>query len=113
MKMLAGILIVFAVLVDNANCAETLLGAWKTQNGETAVIARCGDDYCITANSGAYAGQQLGTFWGASDAYTGRLTDPKTKATYSGKATVSGNSLKLRGCATAVLCKTQTWTRLD
>nr|WP_244541508.1 DUF2147 domain-containing protein [Rhizobium tibeticum] len=26
---------------------------------------------------------------------------------------MSGNSLKLRGCATRVLCKTQTWTRLN
>jgi hypothetical protein len=35
------------------------------------------------------------------------------KTTYSGRLIVSGNSLKLRGCATRVLCKTQTWTRLN
>lgn len=96
-----------------ANCAETLAGAWKTESGETAIIAPCGDNYCITAKSGRYAGQPLGIFSGTGEAFTGRLTDPGNRATYSGKATVSGNSLILRGCATAVLCKSQTWKRLN
>lgn len=95
------------------HCADTLTGNWKTENNETAMIAPCGPSYCITATTGKYAGQQLGSFTATSDAYVGRLTDPQNNATYSGKVTVSGNRLQLRGCATAVLCKTQTWSRVN
>ena len=111
MKIAYVFFLAFATLSGAANAADTVAGTWKTESGETAMIARCGADYCITARTGKYAGQQLGTFTASSDSYTGRLTDPQTRATYSGKLTVSGTSLKLRGCATAVLCKTQTWTR--
>jgi uncharacterized protein (DUF2147 family) len=101
-----------ALMGGAARGADLLAGNWKTEGGETAMIARCGADYCITAKSGKFAGQQLGYFSGAADVYRGRLTDPQNKATYSGKLTLSGDSLMLQGCATTVLCKTQTWTRL-
>lgn len=93
--------------------ADPVVGTWKTQSGETSVIDRCGSQYCIVAKSGEFAGQKIGSFTAAADVYTGRITDPRNKATYSGKLTVSGNSLKLRGCATNVLCKTETWTRVN
>lgn len=103
----------FILAATAANSAEMVVGNWKTEGGETAEIARCGTDYCITAKTGQFAGSKLGTFSGSAENYTGRITDPKTKAVYSGKLVVSGDSLKLRGCATSVLCKTQTWTRLN
>jgi uncharacterized protein (DUF2147 family) len=94
-----------------AQGADAVTGAWKTEAGETATISRCGTDYCIIAKTGKFAGEKLGTFSSSDGDYTGRLTDPQTRAIYSGKLVVSGDSLKLRGCATTVLCKTQTWTR--
>jgi uncharacterized protein (DUF2147 family) len=100
------------LMAGAADGADLLSGNWKTGGGETAMIAQCGSDYCITAKSGKFAGQQLGSFSGTAGIYDGRLTDPQNKATYSGKLTLSGDSLTLRGCATSVLCKTQTWTRL-
>ncbi|WP_431323611.1 DUF2147 domain-containing protein [Rhizobium sp. YTU87027] len=104
---------VFISIASAASGADTVVGTWKTANGETSAIDHCGSNYCIVAKSGRYAGQQIGFFSGAGDTYTGRLTDPRTKTTYSGRLIVSGNSLKLWGCATRVLCKTQTWTRLN
>jgi uncharacterized protein (DUF2147 family) len=104
---------ILTLAAATASGADPVAGTWKTQGGETAIIARCGSGYCITAKTGKYAGQQLGTFSATADAYAGRLTDPQNKASYSGKLTLSGNSLVLRGCATPVLCKTQTWTRLN
>lgn len=95
------------------SATEPVAGAWKTENGETAVIAHCGPNYCISAKTGKYAGQQLGSFAATAGAYSGRLKDPQNNATYSGRLTVSGDKLQLRGCATSVLCKTQTWTRLN
>lgn len=105
--------IILTLLAGVASAADPLAGSWKTESGETAMIARCGSAYCITAKSGKFVGQELGSFSGTADVYTGRLTDPQSKATYSGKLTLSGNNLRLRGCATSVLCKTQTWTRIN
>jgi uncharacterized protein (DUF2147 family) len=101
----------FTVISGVALAAEPVVGTWKTETGEISVIDRCGASYCIVAKSGQYAGQKIGSFTKSAEAYTGRITDPRNKATYSGKLTVEGDSLKLKGCATDVLCKTQTWTR--
>jgi uncharacterized protein (DUF2147 family) len=105
------IAVVFTLISGSALAAEPVVGSWKTENGEISVIDRCGASYCIVAKSGQYAGQKIGSFTKSDETYTGRITDPRNKATYSGKLTVEGDSLKLRGCATDVLCKTQTWTR--
>ncbi|WP_307236276.1 DUF2147 domain-containing protein [Pararhizobium capsulatum] len=102
---------VFVLISSAAIGADPVVGTWKTQTGEISVIDRCGSQYCIVAKSGQYAGQKLGLFQADGDSYKGRITDPRNKATYSGKLTVSGDNLKLQGCATNVLCKTQTWTR--
>ena len=64
-----------------------------------------------TAN-GQHNGKQIGKMAGSGDSYKGEITDPETDKTYSGAGSVSGNSLKMKGCVMAVLCKTQTWTRL-
>ena len=44
--------------------------------------------------------------------YSGSITDPETDKTYSGSGATSGNSLRMKGCVLAVLCKSQTWSRL-
>ena len=113
MKLRFTVAVVFTLIADVAIGADTVVGTWKAENGEISVIDRCGANYCIVAKSGQYAGQKIGSFKGAAGTYTGRITDPRNKVTYSGKMTVSGDSLKLRGCATSVLCRTQTWTRAN
>lgn len=99
------------LVASGAFGADQVAGTWKTPDGETSVIDRCGSDYCIVSKSGKFAGQKIGSFTAKGDFYTGKITDPRNKVTYSGKLTVTGDSLKLRGCATNVLCKTQTWMR--
>lgn len=106
------IAVAFTLIAGVVFGADAVVGTWKTQEGEISVIDRCGSDYCIVAKSGQYAGQKIGTFAASAGTYNGQITDPRNKAIYSGKLTVSGDSLKLRGCATNVLCKTQTWTRI-
>lgn len=103
---------VLCLISSGAAGADAVLGSWKTQNGEISVIERCGSQFCIIAKSGRYAGQKLGSFQAAEDTYKGQITDPRNNATYSGKLTVSGDTLKLQGCVTNVLCKTKTWTRV-
>jgi len=40
------------------------------------------------------------------------VTDPQNDKTYTGKATLSGNTLKMSGCVLGVLCRSENWTRL-
>lgn len=91
--------------------AADIEGNWKTQSGETAAISKCGGSFCIKLTTGEYAGTQIGKVSG-SGPYTGTVTDPADNKTYSGKATVSGSSMKMKGCALKIFCKTQTWNKL-
>jgi uncharacterized protein (DUF2147 family) len=95
-----------------AQAAEPIVGMWKTASGATAEIAACGSSYCVTLKSGKHNGKQIGKMAGTGDNYKGEITDPETDKTYSGSGTISGKSLKMKGCMMTVFCKTQTWARL-
>ena len=75
----------------------------------TEIRTRCKDH---RNRRGKHNGKQIGKMSGSGDSYRGEITDPETDKTYAGSGSVSGNSLKMRGCVMAVLCKTQTWSRL-
>lgn len=107
--------IIAAALFVSAGTAfadEPIVGNWKTASGETAVIASCGGSYCVTLKTGKYTGRQIGKMQGKGDTYVGELTDPAEDKTYSGSGTVSGNTVRMKGCVLKVFCKTQTWTKL-
>jgi uncharacterized protein (DUF2147 family) len=99
-------------LAPAAMAAEPIEGNWKTASGETAVIARCGEAFCVTLKTGKFAGKQIGRMDGKASDYKGEITDPANDKTYAGTGAVTGNSLKMKGCVLAVFCKAQTWTRL-
>ena len=105
----AALLVAFA---SPALSAEPIEGNWKTASGETAAIAPCGGAFCITLKTGAHAGKQIGKLAGSGTDYSGSITDPKEDKTYSGSGSVSGNTLKMKGCDLSVFCKSQNWTRL-
>lgn len=117
LKMLgcgAGALAVAAVLASSgiAQAAEPIVGNWKTESGDTAAIGSCGGSYCITLKTGQYAGQRIGRMSGSGNSYTGTVTDPSDGKQYSGSAKVGKSSLKLKGCALKIFCKTQNWKKL-
>ncbi|MET3591146.1 MULTISPECIES: DUF2147 domain-containing protein [Mesorhizobium] len=101
------------LIVASAAWADPIEGNWKTQAGSTAAIAGS-DTFSITLKSGKYSGKTIGSFKAAGDnKYTGTITDPETDKTYSGKATLSGASLKMSGCVLGgLICKSQTWHKL-
>ena len=101
-----------ALSAMTAQAAEPIEGNWKTASGATAQIAPRGGAFCVTLKSGKHNGKQIGKMSGSGDSYKGEITDPETDKTYAGSGSVSGNSLKMKGCVMAVLCKSQTWTRL-
>ena len=96
-----------------AFAAEPIEGSWKTASGETATINKCGSAFCVTLKSGQHNGKQIGKMAGSGDSYSGEITDPENDKTYSGSGTVSGNSLKMKGCVLSNFCKSQTWSRLS
>jgi uncharacterized protein (DUF2147 family) len=96
----------------SALAAEPIVGNWKTEAGDTAVIAACATGYCITLKTGKFAGRQIGAMAGKGGNYAGEITDPAANKTYSGSGTVSGDTVKMKGCAMKVFCRSQTWTRL-
>jgi uncharacterized protein (DUF2147 family) len=112
MKQLTIAVAALALSAGLATAQETIVGNWKTQSGETAVIAPCSDAFCVTLKTGKHAGRQIGRLSGTSGSYSGEITDPENDKTYSGSGDVTGNSLKMKGCVLKVLCRSQTWTRL-
>ena len=99
------------LLMVSAAHAAPIEGQWRTQAGANATISPCGGAYCIKITSGEYAGTRVGRVSGSGNKYSGSVTDPTNGKTYSGSASVNGNTLKLSGCVAKILCKTQTWAR--
>lgn len=94
--------------------ADPIEGSWTTASGETAAIGGCGGAFCITLKTGKHAGKRIGKMQAnGSNKYSGEITDLAEDKTYSGKATLSGNSLNMKGCVFGgLICKGQTWTKL-
>lgn len=93
--------------------ADDINGNWRTDSGETAAITGNGP-FAITLKTGKHAGKRIGTMKAdGGGKYSGKITDPANDKTYSGKATLSGNSLKMSGCVLGgLICRGQNWKRM-
>jgi len=109
--MLAG---AACLMLGGAAFADPILGNWKTEKGATAAITSCGGAFCITLKSGEHNGKRIGTFNGSGGgAYAGKITDPANDKTYTGKATLAGNSLRMGGCVLGgLICRNENWSRM-
>ena len=114
MKKTLPLLLAGTVLAMSSSLAfaDPIEGDWKTQAGENASIAKCGGSFCITVTTGEHAGKRIGKFKGANGDYAGTITDPSDDKQYTGTVTLNGSSMKLKGCALKVFCKTQNWKKL-
>lgn len=103
-----------ATLGAGAAHADPIEGRWRTQAGSTAQIAPCGGAFCITLKSGEHAGKRIGTLsLSGENSYRGEITDPENDKTYSGKASISGGTLKMSGCVLGgLICRSQNWSKL-
>ena len=102
------------MLFTGAALADPIEGNWKTKDGDTAAIGACGGAFCITLKTGEFAGKSIGKMTASGGgSYEGSITKPSNGKTYSGKAKLTGNSLKLSGCVLGgLICKSQTWHKL-
>lgn len=118
--------------------AADVTGLWQTEtNGGQVEISRCGNSLCgklvtsdnIKANPGLKDVKNkdaslrdrplknLQLLWGFSGGPTewsgGKVYKADDGKIYSGTITLAdANTLKLKGCVVAPLCKTQTWKRV-
>jgi uncharacterized protein (DUF2147 family) len=103
--------------------AQDATGTWLRDSGASRVrIAPCGDALCghITwlkdKDGPAKVGQRV--FYGmkpnGAGSWKGSAFNPEDGKTYSGKMTVSGNSLTTSGCVLGgLICKTVNWSRIN
>ena len=102
-----------AAFTAPAFAAEPIEGLWKRMKTGTIInFAPCGGGFCATVKNGGNAGKSIGTMAGTGGRYKGKLTDLETNKTYTGKASVKGNTMNLSGCvAGGLICKTEAWAR--
>ncbi len=101
----------FILATSSTAFAAPIEGLWGTSGGEDALIAKCGGSYCITLKTGKYAGKRIGKLSGKGSSYKGTIIDPADNKKYAGTARVSGSSMRLKGCALKIFCKTQNWRK--
>jgi len=92
--------------------ADPIEGTWlRPSTGALVAFSKCGSSYCAKAVSGEFAGRSVGKLMKKGASYTGTLNDLAEDKIYSGRAKVTGNSMKLEGCVLMVLCKGENWQR--
>jgi len=121
---------VAAALLATTASADPAHGTWQTEvdDGSFAYIsmAPCGSAVCGTIartfeNGGTeYSSPNLGKqividmVPSGGGEYAGSVWRPSNNKVYVGKMTVSGNSLRLRGCvAGGLICASQNWVRIN
>lgn len=103
-----------AILASGAAlAAEPIEGTWKRPNGTLIKYAPSGGGkFCGTVLTGEYKGKSIGCMSGKGNDYKGEVNKLDEGKTYSGKATVSGNTLALAGCVFGgMICKSENLTR--
>ncbi len=130
MKHLAAIMALVIGLAGAAWAQDPVEGIWKTQvdDGAYAYVefAPCGEKICgvivRTFNAGGeYQSKNLGRklVWdmvaeGGGRYGGGKIWQPSTDRIYRSKMTLSGNTLRVAGCVLGgLICKKQTWTRVQ
>lgn len=102
-----------ASLAAPAFADEAIVGTWKRPNGTIISYAACGSSkFCGTVQTGEYKGKSIGTMSGKDGNYKGEVNKLDEGKTYTGKASVKGNTLSLSGCVMGgLICKTESLTR--
>ena len=119
--------------LSGAQAQQPPIGTWLSEGGEIRVkIDKCASAYCGTIvwekkeskdtnnpdpalRSRNMVGVQLLTDLKPNDdgGYTGNVYNPRDGRTYTAKVKLKrADALELSGCILAVLCQSQTWTRV-
>lgn len=112
MKLMAA-MVLAASFAAPAFAGEPIEGTWKRPNGTLIQYsASGGGKFCGTVLNNEYKGKSIGCMSGTGADYKGTVNKLDEGKTYSGKAHVEGNALKLSGCALGgLICKSETLAR--
>jgi uncharacterized protein (DUF2147 family) len=111
--VLAGVIAAATVLAGGVNMAfaDPIEGVWLRPSTKTLVrYASAGGQFCGTVLEGKYKGQSIGCMSGGNGTYNGKVVALDEGKTYTGKAKVTGNVMKLQGCVFGI-CKGEDWQR--
>lgn len=113
-----------ALTLAAAPASADVLGTWLRDNGESRVrFARCGDAICGTvswlknpATAASKVGQRV--FFdmkpNGANSWSGQAFNPEDGKTYSGRMSLSGNTLTTQGCVMGgLICRSVTWSRVN
>lgn len=98
----------------SAPLAEPIVGTWLRTSTNTLVqYAKRGAEFCGTVLTGEYKGQSIGCMASSGNGdYKGKVVALDEGKTYTGKAKITGNTMKLSGCvAGGLICKGENWKR--
>ena len=138
MLLRAAAALALTLAVATPALAADITGRWRTPgNGGEVEVYQCGGAICGRLISSSHIAKDPGaldarnqdeklrgrklkglTFLtaftgGPTEWKGGKVYNPEDGKTYQGTiSAVDANTLKLKGCVVAPLCKTQTWTRI-
>lgn len=103
--------------------AADVSGTWLRDTGTSKVkFSKCGASICghivwlkPGADPKAKVGQRVffDTKPSGDNAWSGSAFNPEDGKTYTGKMTLSGDTLTTAGCVMSVICKSTTWSRAN
>jgi uncharacterized protein (DUF2147 family) len=104
--------------------AQDAIGTWQRDNGESRVrISKCGNSLCGTVvwiKNQAESKSKIGlrVFYdmtpNGEKAWVGKAFNPEDQKVYSGKMTLSGNTLTTSGCIVGgLICRSVSWSRVN
>ena len=114
----------FAVAFVSTPAFADPSGTWLRENGESRIrISKCGDVLCGTvswlkdpANTKSKVGQRV--FFDmksdGSNSWAGQAFNPEDGQNYTGKMSLSGNSLTTAGCRFGgLVCRSVSWSKVN
>ncbi|KQZ94401.1 glycerol-3-phosphate ABC transporter ATP-binding protein [Mesorhizobium sp. Root157] len=107
-----GLAAIAILMAAGSAWADPIEGTWKRPNGTLITYAGSGSKFCGTVMTGEYKGKSIGCMTGSDGTYKGTVNKLDEGKTYSGKASVSGNTLALSGCVLGgLICKSESLAR--
>lgn len=109
--------------IAGPSLAADVSGTWLRDTGASKVkFSKCGASICghiVWLKPGADPKAKVGqrVFFdmkpSGDNAWSGSAFNPEDGKTYTGKMTLSGDTLTTAGCVMSVICKSTTWSRAN
>lgn len=120
-RLFAAVTVLALTGIAGPSFATDVSGTWLRDTGASKVkFSKCGGAICghiVWLKPGADPKAKVGqrVFFdmkpSGENAWSGSAFNPEDGKTYTGKMTLSGDTLTTAGCVMSVICKSTTWSR--